>query len=63
MMARGIFGQMNLRGDQRAHGMRRRAGRGVLAGRAVGAPFVGSVAACLAIAEFLRLLQAALCIN
>ncbi len=29
----------------------------LLAGKAVGAPFVGSVAACLAIAEVLRLLH------
>lgn len=36
-----------------------RCGMALLAGRAVGAPFVGAVAACLVIAEVLRLLEGA----
>lgn len=43
--------------DMVAKGELDRCGATVLAGKAVGAPFVGAVAACLAIAEVLRLLH------
>jgi hypothetical protein len=40
-----------------------RCGVTLLAGKAVGAPFVGAVAATLAVSELLRLLQAVPCMS